>query len=278
MTVDERLALGFVARHPEDAARVLERADAADAAAVLESVPPDVAAPVYRALNPSSAATCAAALREDALVAIVEALPLDAASAALRRVERDRRERVLERLTETRRRHLASLLAYPEHTAGALADPLVLALTEDITVAEAQKQLRGGEQHLFYYVYVVARDRRLVGVLAMPELMAAKPRALLSAVMRRGLVTLDAGVDLPTVAKHPAWSDLDALPVVDSAGTLVGAIRHKAIRQLAVAERRPITETIVNLSELYWVGLAGMLATLAPSQAGPTDTESGDVT
>jgi hypothetical protein len=65
---------------------------------------------------------------------------------------------------------------------------------------------------------------------------------------------------------HPAWRDFDALPVVDGDGRLVGAIRHKTVRQMAGENRRPMMDTIVELSELYWVGLAGMLRSLTPAR------------
>jgi hypothetical protein len=57
---------------------------------------------------------------------------------------------------------------------------------------------------------------------------------------------------------------------VDVAGRLIGAIRHQAVRRLSQDPGRPMMATIVGLSELYWAGLAGMLASLAPGGAGRT--------
>jgi CBS-domain-containing membrane protein len=110
----------------------------------------------------------------------------------------------------------------------------------------------------------------------MPELMAARPKEMLSAVMRRDLVSVDAHLDVATLAVHPAWRDLDALPVVDSAGRLIGAIRHKTIRRTSGHNPRLMVTTIVGLSELYWAGLSGMLATLTPGANRPAEVD--DVT
>ena len=112
-------------------------------------------------------------------------------------------------------------------------------------------------------------------MLAIPELMAARPKEALAAVMRRDLVRLDGRADLATVAVHPAWRDFDALPVVDAAGRLLGAIRHKTIRQMTFGDGRPMMATLVGLSELYWAGLSGMLASLAPP--APRAEEDRDV-
>lgn len=265
MDAAERLARAFVAEHPDEAARLLERADPADAAAVLAAVPDAVGAAVYGALGPAPAAACTAALDDAALEAIVAALPLDAAGPALRRVAPQRRAALLERLPADQRGPLAAMLEFSENSAGALADPLVLTLTEDLTVADAQRQLRSASQRFFYYLYVVARDGTLVGVLALPELMAANLRDTVANVMRRDVVRLDAAAPLATVVVHPGWRDFDALPVVDAAGRLVGAVRHKTIRRLGREGGTPMLNTIVGLSELYWAGLAGLLATFAPA-------------
>ena len=267
MTPDEGLAFAYLTEHPEDAARLLERASPADAAAILGSLPADVGADVYRALGPAAAAACAALMPDEQFANLIEALPLDFASAVLRGVDQKRRDPLIDRLSDERREQLRRMLAYPENTAGAVADPLVLALPEDITVADAQRQLRGTQQNLFYYLYVVTRERRLVGTLALPELMAAPLKESLATVMRRNLVRLDAHTDVATVTAHPAWRDYDALPVVDSTGRLIGGIRHKTIRRMSQDPARPMMETIVGLSELYWTGLSGILASLTPARA-----------
>ena len=263
MNADERVAAGLIAAHPEDAARLLESGDPVDTAALLAELPTPVAAEVYRALGPASAAACATAFTEEALAAIVDALPLDAAAAAMRGIEPDRRDAVLPRLEEARRAELGALLAYAENSAAALADPLALALTDDLTVADAHRQLRATRAHLFHHLYVVARDRTLLGFLTIPELMMARPREKLAAVMQRDPVRLDANTDLGTVAVHPAWRDFDSLPVTDAAGRLLGAIRHRTIRRLSWVQGRPMMATLVGLSEVYWAGLSGILASLA---------------
>ncbi len=277
MNAVDQVATAFAAAHPEDAARLLERADPVEASALLASLPAPVAAEAYGALGPSPAAACAAALPDEVLAAMIEAMPLDGAGAALRCVEPSRRALVLALLGGERRDQLRAVLAYPGNTAGALADPLVLALPDDMTVAVAQRQLRGSRRHLFYYLYVVTRDRTLVGALAIPELMAARPKETLANVMTRDLVRLDAHTDLDTVAVHPAWQHYDALPVADAAGRLLGAIRHKTIRRMNRTQGRPMVATIVGLSEAYWAGIAGVLASLAqPRINTPTQATTGE--
>lgn len=265
MRAEERLALAFVGEHAEDAARLLEQVSPADAAAFLARIPPAMAATVCSALGPSTAAACAAELSDVRLAAIVEGMPLDVASAMLRRVAVARVAVILQLVGPERRERLRSLLEYPENTAGALADPEVVALPVDVPAEEARRQLRDVPGHLLNYVYVLERDRKLAGTLNIQELMAAPAKKTLAAVMQKDPVRLDANADIATVAAHAAWRDFDALPVVDTGGKLIGAIRHKVIRRMSGENAQTVVATLVGLSEMYWAGLSGIIVSLAPS-------------
>jgi magnesium transporter len=240
-------------------------------AEILGSLPVKLSASVYQLLAPSSAAACSMALGDDDFARIVEAVPLDVAGVAMRRIDVSRREAVLDRLREPRREQVRSILSYGPNTAAALADPLALALPDDITVDEAQRQLRESEHHLFYHVFVVGRDRALHGTLAIPDVVRARPQQMLRDIMQRDPVALHAHMDLATVAAHPAWREADALPVVDAARKFIGAIRHRMIRQITLDPTRPMVDTIVGLSELYWGGLSNILASLTPTATRPEE-------
>lgn len=264
MSADETLALAFVVNHPDDAARVLEREEPGVAAAVLAHVPPAKAAAVFNAFGPSAAAACASLLSDERLAAILEELPPEAMTAAVRRTEPSRREQLMAHLSADRRVQLADALRFPPDSAAAIADPFALAVRDDLTVAEAQRQLKAS-RNAYHYAYVVSPDGALVGAMALRELLAARPAQPIASVMRRELVRLDAFMDLATVAMHPGWSTLDALPVVDRTGRLIGAIRHRTVRQLQLDKGPPVVETLMHLSEMYWVGLSGMLGGLTPA-------------
>jgi magnesium transporter len=262
----EEVARAFLVNHPEEAARELERADPAHAARVLSTLTPAVGAEVYAAIGPAHATACSGALAEDSLAAIITWMPPDAGAAVVRRLDEVKREAVLALLDQEARRALVAKLVYADNTAGALADALFPALPEDLTVAEAWEQLRGSRTQVFHDVYVVTRDRVLVGVLTLPDLMGARPGDTLGSLTNRSLVRLDAHAELATVAAHPAWLDDDVLPVVDGTGRFVGAIRHRSIRRASTPANRALLATLVGLSEVYWAGLSGILASLSPPE------------
>ena len=263
MRADLVVATRFVADHPEDAALVLEQLSFADAAALLAELEPSQGARVVARLSAALAVDCLRSLPDRLVSGVLGELPIDLAARILMRASDETRGAWLAALPEERAEFLRRKLRYPPGTAGALVDPLVLALPVDLSVGEAQKQLRRSAERAYYYLYVVDRDQRLVGALDIRELMLAEPKETLGAVMHREVITVSAHADLATVIGHPGWRELDALPVVDGAGVFFGIIRHRMMRQIAGRDEQqaqPMVRTLVSLGELYWTGLSAFLA------------------
>jgi CBS domain-containing protein len=130
---------------------------------------------------------------------------------------------------------------------------------------------------VLYYLYVVDRTGRLVGVLNLRELMLAPGDATLGAVMRPATARLTALDGVGAVVVHPGWRALHALPVVDAGGRFVGAIRYETIRRLEAHPERatPVGSRVglwLGLAELCWVGLTGVLVSLgSPPPASSED-------
>ncbi len=276
MRADLTVATRFAADHPEEAALVLEQLSFADAAALLAELEPTQGARLVARLSAALAVDCLRSLPDRLVSGVLSELPIDLAARILMRASDETRESWLVAIPEERAEFLRRKLRYPPGTAGALVDPLVLALPVDLSVAEAQKQLRRSAERAYYYVYVVDREQRLVGALDIRELMLAETKETLGAVMHREVVTVSAHADLATVMSHPGWREFDALPVVDGAGVFFGIIRHRMMRQIAGRndqEAQPMVRTLVSLGELYWTGLSAFLAGV--NATGPGVPEQG---
>ena len=274
MRSEALLAEAFVEAHPDEAALVLERLAADDAAAVLGGLAPATAAGVLRRMAPRSAAEGLARLGPDRAGDVVAALPRDAAALVLRRTEPPGRAALLAALPPAAAGALEGLLRYPEDSAAALADPHVLALPDDLTAGEALARVRRAPRHALYYVYVVDREQRLVGVVNLRELMLAPPKAALASVMHSEVARLPAQARRAAIVEHPAGRTFHALPVVDEAGVFLGALRYETIRKLeddAADGGQPVDalSTVVTFGELCWVGITGVFVDLAATVAPP---------
>ena len=272
-TAEDRLGLEFLRTHPEDAARVLERFDPAEAAAQLAAVPALVAATAVEHMVLSSAVAVIAALEPERAAALLAETSIDQSAALLRRVPPPVAERIIERAPRNVvTAALRMLVEFPEGTAGALIDPTILSLPVDLTCAEALERVRREPRHAIYYVYVVDRERRLVGVLNLRELMLADGSRPLAGAMHSTVSRLRANAAEDEILAHPGWREYHALPVVDADGHLLGAIRYETLRRLesgrtSASAPNPLLATAMSLGELYWFSLRTVLGEMADAAA-----------
>lgn len=272
MTPEARLATELVRRHPERAAAVLERMEPEETSRVLQGLAPRESAEVLRRLTPQSAAAVLRLLPADRVAEIIELVSVGVASRVARRLDPAYLESVLEKVPPRLARGIRSMVRFPENSAGALMDPNVLCLPEDLTAKEALDRVRESPAEARYNVYTVDREQKLVGVLNLRELFLAKPRTPLSDLMVRNPLALQAQADRSVVIAHPGWKEVHSLPVVDEDGCYLGAVRYRTLRQL---EEQLLRRTEKDgsaqeaLGQLFSAGVGGLLDTLT----GLGDTE-----
>lgn len=265
MSLQDRLAKELLRAHSERAASALERLDTEDAALVLAGASGRELAAVLKRLSPHLAADLLERLGVEQVAEAFEALQLDVASRLARRLGEQRLAAVVERLPARRARAVQSLLSFPENTAGALMDPEVLALPEDLSAKEAVARVRKTPEHARYNLYVLDHAQALVGVVNLRELFLARPEAHLSDFMVRGPQRLDARADRSAVLSHPGWKEVHSLPVVDEKGCYLGAVRYRTLRQLEDVLIRGKAEdgsAPEALGQLFAAGAAGLLDAL----------------
>ncbi len=278
MIAEARLARGFIESHPERAAMTLEQESYEQASAVLRAVPVRAAAGVLREMNIPFAADCLVLLVQQnytaAVSAIVAALTMDDAAAIVRAIPLEHRDALLQTLPDELRDLLLRILPFPDGTAGAVMDPSVFRLPDDVLVVDARARLLRAARDLLYYVYVVDREQHLVGVLDIPELMSARARDPVSTVMHRDVDRVSVFTPVSVVRDHPGWHAYHAMPVVDDDDRLLGAIRYQTLRRLereaAGRGTEPSKMTSGALAELFQLGTSGFVAGIAATAGGNT--------
>jgi magnesium transporter len=273
------LSEAFFAGHPDEAARAVESLGSRDAARVLGRVSLDAAAPALARMAPHDAARLLTELGADQSAALVGRLDLQDAAAILRTLEPTERDAILAALPEDDSAPVSLLLFYPEGTAGSYMDPRVLCVPADITVEQAQQRVRVRYQRTIYYVYVVDRDKELVGVVNLRELFVAPKSATLASITRRSVARIAASARRNAIVMHPRWRELHTLPVVDGEGRFIGAIRYRTLRRLETESanesrrKHPLT-VAAGLAEIYALGAHSMLSA-AIHAVGRTSAASG---
>lgn len=120
----------------------------------------------------------------------------------------------------------ASMLGYPENSAGRIMSPQVIDLKEHYTVEQALKRIRrlNPPEELAYTAYVIDAERHLLGRVTLRDLVLASPETVIRDIMNQEFVAVLTDDDQEKVAQIIQKYDLLAVPVVDREGRLVGAV------------------------------------------------------
>jgi magnesium transporter len=139
------------------------------------------------------------------------------------------------------------LLGYPDESAGGLMTTAYVALRPHTSTEQAIKFLRqiSPENDVPYYLYVIDRARRLIGVVGLRELIVSDPENLIESIMDPEVISIGVNSDQEEVARVMARYDLAAIPVVDERQRVVGVITHDDIVDVLEEEA---TEDIYRLA------------------------------
>ncbi|MEJ2413261.1 MAG: magnesium transporter [Anaerolineales bacterium] len=141
------------------------------------------------------------------------------------------------------------LLRYPDETAGGRMTTDFLSLKPSDTAEGAIQYLRSTAQEtdVPYYIFVMNDKKELLGVMGLRELVCAQPQQLIGEIMEDQVISVQAMQDQEEAAQVMKHYDLQALPVVNQLGQLVGVISHDDILDVLIDES---TEDIYRLASV----------------------------
>jgi len=115
-------------------------------------------------------------------------------------------------------RETRELMRYDKNTAGGRMTTDFAHVKENITAKEALNNLRktAKDLEIVYYIYILNKDNKLVGVVSLKDLVLAEPERRINEIMHTKLITIPVNMDQEQVARKIARYDLLALPVVDN--------------------------------------------------------------
>jgi magnesium transporter len=169
---------------------------------------------------------------------LIEQMSHDDRADLLRRLDPKVAESLLRLVDEADRRDIATLVKYPENTAGALMTTDYAWLPDGISVEQALDRLRlqAPNSETIYYVYVVNDQRRLLGVVTLRELILAPRKARVNDLMDSQPITVRVTDDREKVAQDMTRYDLLAIPVLDEDNRLVGIVTYDDVMDVVVSE------------------------------------------
>ena len=135
--------------------------------------------------------------------------------------------RILSQADPEMRQSINQILRYPENSAGAWMTTEYVALRPNMTVEEAILRIRrqGVDKETIYTCYVMSKDRKLMGIVTVKDLLLADDDEMLIAdLMETDLISVTTHTDQEEVARIFSKYDFIALPVVDTENRMVGIV------------------------------------------------------
>ncbi len=121
---------------------------------------------------------------------------------------------------------IKELLAYDEDTAGGLMAKELVKVKETWTVAGCVREMRRQAENVtrVHSIYVIDKEERLKGRLSLKDLLTASAKTHISEVYIPKVDSVNVDTEGEEVARIMQKYDLEAIPVIDDNGVLVGRV------------------------------------------------------
>lgn len=212
--------------HPADVAYVLESLPLDERLLVWEQVSAERDGDILLELSDSVRETLIRSMDSEALYAATESLDADEIAELAPDLPREVIEKLASSLSLEEREQLRTAMSYPEDSVGAHMDFDMVTIRDDVTLEVVLRYLRRFDELPMQtdQVFVVDRLEHFKGSLPLDRLLINEPETLVSEVMNREVLMLEALDDMYEAAQAFERYDLVSAPVVDPSGKLIGRI------------------------------------------------------
>lgn len=242
----------FLDLHPADQAEVFNLLPEELQKALLKNLDVPATADLFDELEDEETLEAAENLSLERLADVLDEMDPDEAADLLGDLPPQQAEEALAQMEDPE--DVIPLLGYPDETAGGRMTTAYVGLRPNTTAETAIQFLRDMSlvNDVPYYLFVVDRNKSLVGVTGLRELVIAPPKTPMNQIMDPDVIYIFASADQEEAARVMARYDLSALPVVNEQKQLVGVITHDDIIDVLEDEA---TEDIYRLSNVSDTGL-----------------------
>src|SRR5512142_1014075 len=212
--------------HPSDIAEIISDLNRAEHSGLLNKLDIKQLADTLEEVEPDFQADLLGHFPDEKVADVLEEMSPDEATDLLAELPDERRQGLLKLMEAEEAEEVRELMRYEEDTAGGLMTTEYVAVSPNMTAAQAIEHLRkiGEEAELIYYVYVVDAEEHLLGVFSLSDLILARPETPVTQFMHKRIISVELDTEQDEVAQIVAKYNLIAVPVVDAEDHLHGVV------------------------------------------------------
>lgn len=154
----------------------------------------------------------------------VALLEFDETVEILEKFDTDRQETIMKLLPFKKRIQIKRSLSYPEYSCGRSMSIDYLSVPYWWTVARTKKYIKDSKTSHDNAVYVTDEERRVIGKIPTIKLLHEDLANLINSCFEKDVITVKVYDSIPDVAYLFDQYDLDAIPVINKQGNVVGVL------------------------------------------------------
>ena len=213
--------------NPSDIAAVFEGLEDRQIPLMFRLLSKDIAAETFVEMEPEAQELLITRFSDVELKQVLDEMYADDAAELVEEMPANVVKRILRQVDPQMRNTINQLLRYPENSAGSMMTTEYVSLRPDMTVGESILRIRrqGVDKETIYTCYVTARDRTLLGLVSVKDLLLAEDDEIkISDIMLTNMICVTTHTDQEEVARMLSKYNFLALPVVDGENRMVGII------------------------------------------------------
>jgi len=224
---DAELLLHLEEVHPADIAEILSELDIEEAIYIVKLLDSEKTSEALMELEDGVRERILDSLSPKEIAEELEEMDTDDAADIISELSEDRQQKVIAQiLDEEHADNIVELLRYDEDSAGGLMAKELVKVNENWNVTGCMSEMRNQAENVtrVHSIYVVDDKNKLKGRLSLKDLLTAPSEAHISDVYIPQVDYVNVHTPGEEVARIMQKYDLEAIPVIDEMGRLVGRI------------------------------------------------------
>ena len=224
---DEQLEILLNDLHHADIAEILDELDFDEATYIFKVLDSEKTAEILLELEDDLRENILSRLSPKEIAEELDELETNDAADIIAELSKDRKEEVISELQDVEHaKDIVDLLRYDEDTAGGIMHKELVKVNENWNVLTCVKEMRIQAENIsrVHSIYVVDDEDRLKGRLSLKDLLTTSTKTPIRDIYISKLNSVKVDAEDVEVARIMQKYDLEAIPVIDELGRLVGRI------------------------------------------------------